>query len=85
MDKKKLSRLLVSPTALTMVFGALASNAATLDPSLSAVVGTGPDENSNISDTNNNNNDNNNNNSLAMAAAMKPGSLRQLDVELRLS
>ncbi len=88
MDKKKLARLLVSPAALTVVFGALAGNAAALEPSLGAVVGTGTDQN--LLDTNNNNNNNtdtnnNNNNNNAMAAAMKPASLRQLDIEVRLS
>ncbi len=80
MEKKKLSRLLVSPAALTIAFGALASNAATLEPALGAVVGA--DTEHNIKDTNNNNNNNNND---AMASAMKPGALRQLNAELRLS
>jgi hypothetical protein len=80
MDKKKLARLLVSPAALTMVFGALVSNAATLEPQLGTVVGTETDQN--LKDTNNNNNNNNND---AMATAMKPGLLKALDAELRLS
>lgn len=83
MDTKKkltglVSRMFVPPAALSLMFGAFASNASALEPVVNDTI-DGADFGTAVAVQQ----QNNNNNHHQMSSAAKPGSLRQIDAAMR--